>query len=191
MSSVAQAIDPAVVGERLQRLAASVEALELALASQQRQIDALVSEVQSIRQDVLKQGARRPWTDDIRQLTNAIAEVDRKRVADSEQVVKLLNELRKSVSALAESSRNSPRAEGSSSRPRASSSSALADARDAYPYVMKRGETLSGVLQDFNAQAKKDGYRPLTARQVMEFNNIADDRSIQAGQTILLPLVPQ
>src|SRR5690606_32697075 len=111
MSSVAQAIDPAVVGERLQRLAASVEALELALASQQRQIDALVSEVQSIRQDVLKQGARRPWTDDIRQLTNAIAEVDRKRVADSEQVVKLLNELRKSVSALAESSRNSPRAE--------------------------------------------------------------------------------
>jgi ABC-type transporter Mla subunit MlaD len=175
----AQAIDPAVVGERLQRLTSIVESMELTLASQKRQIDALQQEVQNLRDLVTEQNNRRDWASDLKKLADAISEVDRKRIADNEHVVKILGELRKAVSTPAEPA-----------KPARSRSTEIATDK-ALPYVFKRGDTLSGVLQSFNPDAEKKGYRPLTPQQVMDFNKIEDARRIPEGATIMLPLIPQ
>lgn len=189
--AAAQTVDPAVVGERILRLTAAVESLELALASQKRQLDALSAEVQQLRVDAANQGAQRPWVEDMRRLTNAIGEVDRKRIADNEQVIKILGELRKAIGAVAEA----PRASAAPSRPQEPRGrgprAADLGAKKEFPYVIKRGETLSGVLQAFNQDADKQGYRALTAKEVMDYNEITDERRIPEGATILLPLIPK
>lgn len=196
----AQAVDPAVVGERLQRLTSMVESLELALASQKRQIEALGNELQRLREDQLERTGQRPWADDLKRLADAVNEVDRKRVADSEQVVKVLNELRKAVATAAETPKPAPaarsgdgggRREEGGTGAKGPGSAKEPAVEKALPWVMERGQRLSTVVARFNEQAKKEGYQSLTVQQVMKFNNITDDRRIREGSTIQLPLIPR
>lgn len=196
---VAQPVDPAVFGERLQRLTATVESLELALASQKRQIDAISNDLQQVREQLSNQALQRAWSEDLKRIADAVAEVDRKRIADSEQTLKVLNELRKAIGQLAESSssrassaREAPTSSrGSKGSGNTGASSTPSGAEKAVPYVMKRGQTLSGLLVEFNADARKRGYQALTADQVLQFNSIEDARRIQEGATLLFPLIPQ
>ncbi|MBL9134963.1 MAG: LysM peptidoglycan-binding domain-containing protein [Verrucomicrobiales bacterium] len=203
----AQSVDPAVVGERLQRLTATVESLELTVASQRRQIDGLNSEIQRLREEAVNRGNQRPWgedikrlSDDVKRLADAISEVDRKRINDSEQVVKVLNELRKQLAVAAEAPKPAPRTDV---EPRTSSSRGAAarekdkdkdkepQAEKAVSYVFKKGDSLSEVVNGFNAEAKKEGYQTVTIDQVMKFNKIADARRIREGSTIQLPVIPK
>lgn len=224
----AQAVDPAVVGERLQRLAATVDALEATSASQKRQIDGLASELHRLREEntrelanIASRAAQRPWAEDVRRhgddlkrLANAIEEVDRKRAADHEQVLKVLADLRKSVAALAEApppraatprSDRPPRGDRSDKTPdsgagdkgekadKSKSGDTAAEPATpvkAIPYTVGRGETLSLILEGFNADAKKKGYQTLTLQQVMKFNKIADPKKVPVGATLQLPLYP-
>lgn len=207
----AQSVDPAVVGERLQRLSASVESLELGLASQKRQIDTLATEVQKVREESIRQGEKHPWaddtkrlSDDVKRLSEAITEVDRKRIADNEQVIKVLNELKKSIAALAEAPparapRNDPEPRGASGNSSSKSSPKIIKeqpeksepvAEKAIEHVMAKGQRLSDVIVEFNVEAKKKGYQLLSSQQVMKFNKITDDRKIREGAKILLPLFP-
>lgn len=207
----AQSVDPAVVGERLQRLTATVESLELTIASQRRQIDGLNNEIQRLREESVNRGNQRPWAEDIKRLNedvkrlaDGISDVDRKRVADSEQVVRVLNELKKQLAIAIETPKPAPKADV---EPRSSTSRGGGDTarsrdrekdkdRDAAPekavsYVFKKGDSLSEVVNGFNAEAKKEGYQVVTIDQVMKFNKITDARRIPVGSTIQLPVIPK
>lgn len=229
-ASRSQSIDPAVVGERLQRLNATVESLELTAASQKRQIDGLSNDLQKVREETNRElnarAGQRPWADDIKRhnddlkrLADAIAEVDRKRAADHEQVLKILGELRKSITALAEAppvpapNRNppkgasEPRTGSGASRPRAERTERLEPGGDgeattpppaketinvkAFPYTVGKGETLSAILDSFNADAKKKGFQPLSVQQVMKFNKITNANRVREGMVLNLPLYPK
>ncbi|MBX3747719.1 MAG: hypothetical protein KF833_20620 [Verrucomicrobiae bacterium] len=189
-----QPVDPAVFGERLQRLTSAVESLEMALASQRRQIDNLSQELQQVRQDMLDRSQAQPrgGDDDLKRLASAIAEVDRKRIADAEQVLRILGELRKSIAAAAESG---AARSGGASRPATGGARPSRPAEPTpdkeLPYVIKRGQTLSQLLVEFNTDARKHGYRTLTAQQVMDYNQITDATRIPEGATLLFPLYPQ
>lgn len=191
----AATVDPAVVGERLIRIESMMESLEVSLASQKRQIDELANAVQKLREEALQQGNRRPWADDVRRLSSAIEEVDRKRIADSEQVVKVLGDLRKAVAAGAESpkpSKATPPARSGAARSNAPAGSAAKGGEStpekAVPYVFQEGDVLSRVVAEFNEQAKREGYTTLTTDQVMKFNGLKDAKRIPKGATIQLPL---
>jgi hypothetical protein len=196
----AQPIDPAVVGERIQRLTAAVESLELSMASQKRQIDALAGELVKIREemgrqgDAMRQRDARPWADDLKRLADAIAEVDRKRASDGEQVVRVLNELKKAVATGPDTSRSAKAPEPRTTPGRTKAPDADKPAEKppdrALEYVLERGQSLSEVVVSFNEEAKKQGYQPLTTAQVMKFNDIKDDRRIPVGARILLPVIP-
>jgi LysM repeat protein len=192
----AEAIDPAVVGERLQRLTAAVESLEMTLASQQRQIDGLANELQKAREELANHGNQRPWADDMKRLADAINEVDRKRAADGEQVLKVLNELRRSVATSTtteapRSARPSNTAVDRTAVNRNPGRAAETTPDKALPYVIQAGDSLSRVVDEFNKQARQEGYQALTVQQVMKFNNIAEARRIREGQTIQLPVIPK
>lgn len=201
----AQSVDPAVVGERIQRLSATVESLELTVASQRRQIDGLNAEIQRLREEAVNRGNQRPWgddvkrlSDDLKRLADAISEVDRKRITDSEQVVKVLNDLRKQLAAAAEAPKPAPKTEveprtsptrGSAARDKEKDKEVQAE--KAVSYVFKKGDSLSEVVNGFNAEAKKEGYQTVTIDQVMKFNKITDARRIREGATIQLPVIPK
>jgi len=197
-----------VVGERIQRLTAAVESLELSLASQKRQIDALGNEVHKMRDEMSRQGdslrqsnSQRPWADDMKRLADAISEVDRKRAADGEQVVRVLNDLKRAVAASTEIPKPSKAAAGGRAAPgRGGSTEPAAEKggdkpaekppEKALEYVLERGQRLSEVVGSFNEEAKKQGYKTLTVSQVMKFNDIKDDKRIREGTKILLPVIP-
>lgn len=204
----AQPVDPAVVGERLQRLAATVESVELSQASQKRQMDNLGNEVQRLRQevsqasrDMASQGSRRPWaedtkrlTDDVKRLADAIAEVDRKRASDHEQVLKILADLRRAIAAAADSPtpRPAPPARGKDREPDKDPEKDTPSAEpDKYvEHVVQSGQTLSLIVNGFNNSARKQGYKTLTSDQVAKFNKIRDVSKIPEGMKLKLPLVP-
>ncbi len=205
----AQTLDPAVVGERILRLTAAVESLELSMASQKRQIDALGNELYRLRDDMSRQGdllrqssSQRPWGDDMKRLADAISEVDRKRAADGEQVVKVLNELKRAVSASTEIPKTSKAAAGGDSRGgggRGAGTRVAEGGEDrtaekgpdkALEYVLEKGQLVYDVVVSFNEEAKKQGYQTLSVSEVLKFNNIKDDRRIRAGTKILLPVIP-
>ena len=143
--AVAQPIDPAVVGERLQRLSANVEAVELAQSSQKRQLENLGNDVHRLREeisqtskDMASQNARRPWaedtkrlsddikrhSEDLKRLADAVSEVDRKRAADHEQVLKILADLRRAINAAADAPAPPRSSTRSGTEPKASGSGA-------------------------------------------------------------------
>jgi TolA-binding protein len=188
--ATAQTVDPAILGERLQRVLAVVESLEVTVANQQRQIESLGNEVQRLRDDLSQQGQNRAWTTDIKRLGDAVSEVDRKRLADQEQVLKVLNDLKKSVTAAVDAPTRAP------SRPAttpstSASTSGTATPPKALPINVERGQTISDLVRAFNEQASRQGVRPLTITEVMKFNNITDARRVQEGQSVLLPMYPQ
>ena len=201
----AQPLDPAVIGERIQRLTAAVESLELALASQKRQIDALGNELHKVREDVTRQNENqrlanpRPWADELKRLADAISEVDRKRVADGEQVVRVLSDLKKAVASSTEvpkPSRAAPQGKGGAGKGSSEPSTEKPEKeKEKAPekvleYVIERGQRLSDVIGSFNEEAKRQGYQTLSVSQVMKFNNIKDDKKIREGTKIQLPVTP-
>lgn len=217
LPATAQSIDPAVVGERLQRLNATVESLELTTASQRRQIEALGNELHRVREETSRElnsrGSQRPWADDIKRhnddlkrLADAIAEVDRKRIADHEQVLKILGDLKKSIASLAETPPTRPstpraqsggrdsRANSGRSRPERTETPDPADTTPApkvIPYTIGKGETLGTILEAFNADAAKKGYQSVSLQQVMKFNKISNPNRVREGMVLNLPLYPK
>lgn len=189
----AQPIDPAILGERLQRLLAVVESLEVTVATQQRQIESLGNEVQRLRDDLSQQGQNRAWAADVKRLGDAVSEVDRKRLADQEQVLKVLNDLKKSVAAAVDAPTRSPAPSRPATTPSTAAASATGTATPpkALPVTVERGQTISDLVRAFNEQASRQGVRPLTINEVMKFNNITDARRVQEGQSVLLPMYPQ
>lgn len=221
-AAAAQSVDPAIVGERLQRLNATVESLELTAASQRRQIESLSNELHKVREETNREltarGNQRPWAEDIKRhdtdlkrLADAIAEVDRKRIADHEQVLKILGELRKSITTLAEtpparvtppkssSETREPRSgnpgrsrpEPGADKPDKSDKSEDAPAVKAVPYTVGKGESLGIIIDGFNSDAKKKGYQTLSVQQVMKFNKITNANRVREGMVLNLPLYPK
>ncbi|MCC6231435.1 MAG: LysM peptidoglycan-binding domain-containing protein [Verrucomicrobiales bacterium] len=187
--AAAEAVDPAVVGERLQRLNANIEALEQTVASQRRQIESLTAEVSRLRTDAADQKHLRPWAEDLKRVADAVNEVDRKRIADSEQVVKVLNELRKAMAAAAEAPRPSVSRPAPAEPAESGKGGKDAVPEKALPYVVRKGDRLSDVVNSFNAEARKQGYQPITLDQVVKFNKLQGANKIFEGMTLQLPIV--
>lgn len=190
----AEAVDPAVVGERLQRLNANIEALEQTIASQRRQIESLTAEVSRLRSEVGDQKHQRPWAEDLKRVADAVNDVDRKRIADSEQVVKVLGELRKAMAAAAEAPRPpAPRASAPAEPGDSGKGSKDKDKEGtpekALPYTVRKGDRLSDIVASFNAEARKQGYQPITIDQVVKFNKLQGANKIFEGMTLQLPIV--
>jgi chromosome segregation ATPase len=177
----------AVLDERVQRLTATVEALEASLLNQKRQIAALTEEIQRLRDEAARAEARPagPSHEDLQRLADKLAEVDRKRMADNGQVLAALAELRKLPPPAA-----SPRAARARERePEIRPALPALNADQAVEYVVEKGQSLSQIVASFNAEAKKQGYKTLTVDDVMRFNAITDARRLREGQKLQLPLV--
>lgn len=179
--------DVALLDERVARLAATVEALEVAFDSQKRQLAALTEQLQQLRAEAARSAGRNPSYDDLQKLADRLAEVDRKRVADNEQILKALEELRKLPVGTAPTRPASPRAaEREPERP-----APALRAEQAIEHTVGRGQSISQIVAAFNADARRQGFKPLTVDEVMRFNGITDARRLREGQKLQLPLVKE
>jgi nucleoid-associated protein YgaU len=173
-----RAQDTALIEERVKQLKALVDDLTEDKANQKRQIDALVKEVQSLREQLQSQPkGNYASQEDLRELARKIQEVDEKRKADGEHIAKLIENLGKTPASGRTKPPKASAAEGSTSH--------ASLPAQAIEHTIASGDTLSTIAAAYN---KEKGLK-LTADLILKVNDGLDPKKLKVGQVILIPLV--
>lgn len=154
----------AATEEQLNRLRAEVSALQTANVDLQKRLSEVLKELQELRTQAARPSGNYAGADDVKQLAEAIKEVDRKREADRELILGELKKLSKS----------------------GASTPVVADrpptAQRGYEYVVQSGDTISAIVQAYRDQGVK-----VTVDDVLKANSGLNPKSLKVGQKIFIP----
>ena len=169
-----RAEDVAALEERVKRLTGYIQDLQENNAFQKKQIEALVKEVSSLREQQQSQPTTTAASnDDLRELARKVQEIERKRETDRDYLEKEFERLAKLI-------KNTPAASAPVKVP--NSSSDLPP--NALEHTIASGDTLLAIAL---AYSKETG-RKITTDLIMKANPGLDPRKLQPGQKILVPL---
>lgn len=170
--------------ENYKRAMLTIERLEVTSQKQQAEINKLASEVHSLRDELdrLKSRNENAATQEaIKKLQDAILEVDKKRLADSELTATKLKAIGKELSRPLPSRDPAPPA-ASRAEPTRPPTTAATPPEKAYAYKIKDGDTLARIVKDLGAQGFK-----VTQKQVMDTNPGLNWSKLRIGQTVYIP----
>jgi uncharacterized protein (UPF0335 family)/phage tail protein X len=166
--------DAALLEERVKQLMGRVENLEEANAGLKRQIDALVREVSTLRE----QQASQPTTptasrDDLRELVKKVQEIEEKRKADRAWLEKEFEKLAKLASK-----------PGTVAPPPRTNERTSDLPKDALEHPVAPGDTLSTIAA---AYSKETG-RKITVDMILKANPGLVPERMTSGKKILIPV---
>lgn len=172
--------------EELKRLAGQVEDLRASWEAQQQRLRDLERENENLRsalrrlsEETSSKMAGFVTRSDLKNLADAIAEVDRKREADRNVI---LEEIKTGLAKVAASTRNETRRNDPPASPPPSG--------EFHEHIVEAGQNLSMILDAYNAAFKQDGRQTVSLADVKRANpNINIDR-IYVGQKIYIPSPP-
>jgi nucleoid-associated protein YgaU len=167
----------AAVEERLNKLSAHIEDLLAAQAEQQKRIAALSREIESLREQINRPAANYATAEDLRKLAEKLQEIDQKRVADNEKIIKELERLAR----LGGGARSEPPREVKPAEPKPAPAPA-GGTEKGYEYVIQSGDTLSGIV----AACREKGIK-VTVEQILKANPGLNERRLRPGQKIFIP----
>ncbi len=160
--------------ERFTAMNTRVEKLEEAIQTYQQQMHKMAEEIHSLREEISRlsgnNGANAATQRNLDSLTDAIKEVDRKRLADHESVMKALENLRKGVI-------NQPVI-----TPRASASSARSGSEKGFDYTVQSGDNSLRIAE----KLKLNGI-DVTPKQIVDANPDVVWTKLQIGQKVFIP----
>jgi TolA-binding protein len=150
-----------------------------------QRLQALAGDLEELRRSQGQAGANVVTRDQLKDLVEKVNEIDRKRAADKELILKTFKDLQR-LPAPPSVGQHEPRGSSSTGGGAGSGSSAV-DPADTYEYVVKEGELLSEIVAAYNAEYKKKGLGTIRLDQVVAANpGLRPDR-IYAGKKILIP----
>lgn len=161
----------AATEERLNQLNAKVEELQAALVLQQKRLADLAQELQNLREQQNRPGPAFATADDLKRLAEKIQELDRKREADKELILREIEKLAKTAAA-------PPRA----TRPAAIETPPPVGDDKGFEYVIQPGDTLSLIVQAYREKNIK-----VTVKQILQANPGLDEKKLKVGQKIFIP----
>ncbi len=180
-----RAQDVAALDERVKQLRGHVDDLLEDKANQKKQIEALAKEIQGLREHQQNQ----PTTtyasqEDLRKLAEKFQELDAKRKADRELILKEIEKLGKASAGGASSKPpKSPKNQHNPNPPDNPSSGKLP--QNAIEHTIAADDTLSTIAA---AYSKEKGVK-VTTEQIRKANpGIKDEHKLKVGQTVLVPL---
>lgn len=162
----------AATEEKLNKILGQFEDIIAAQKAQQKQLAELSAEISSVRERATRPNEAYATQDDLRKLADAVRDIDRKRIDDSEKIEKQLLELGKTLTAAARKPVREPDPEPA--RP------ALPD--KGYEYVVQSGDTISLIVQ-----AYRDKNIKITIDQVLKANPGLNPNKMKVGQKIFIP----
>ncbi len=169
--------------ERYKRITADMESMLAANLALQKKVAALENELQKVREEqsqLRSANNNNSTTESLKRLAEKIQEVDKKREADKELI---RGDIAKLGKKLLEPAR-------SPSKPVvAPDTGATSD--KGYPYLIQPNDTLSAIVNDFNAQFKAKGMKTITQKQVMDANPNVAWNKLKIGQKIFVPAPPE
>tara|TARA_B100000686_G_C16716971_1_gene932637 strand:+ start:851 stop:1453 length:603 start_codon:yes stop_codon:yes gene_type:complete len=162
--------------ENVNRLQGQLEDLLQSYNSLKKEVDILQIELRKTRAESLKSKPDSITKSDIEGLTKAIREVDRKRSADKELILKEIRNI----------ARNS---NNNNSRPITTTPSTTnRKPQKGFEHTVQSGETISAIIAAYNEQLKIEGSKKRIAlNSVLKANPKLNPRSIQIGQILFIP----
>ena len=159
--------------ENVNRLQGQLNDLQQSYNALKKELDSLKSEVRRSRAESLKSKPNIITQNDVDELAKTIREVDRKRLADKELILK---EIRSFAS------------KSIRSRPSPSQTTKPVKPQKGFDHSVQSGETISAIISAYNEQLKSEGVKKrITLNSVLKANPKLNPRSIQIGQNLFIP----
>lgn len=168
----------AATEERLNKLSAQIDVLVEAKDQLNKKIEGLETEIRDLQTQVSKPTGNYASADDVKQLADAIKEVDKKRQEDNERVVKELQNLGKSLN-------NSVPSRSRPSETRHADPTGEAGAsgsQDGYYYTVQEGDNVAMIAKAYREKGIK-----VTSQQILDANPGVKATSLKVGQKIFIP----
>ncbi len=162
----------AAVEERLNKLEGHIEVLLTAQVQTQKQMAELARELASLREQIGAANGHLASQEDLRRLTEKVAEVDKKRAADSELVARELDKLGKAAAAPI----HRPRP------PAVEDTAPPAGAQKGYEYVIQKGDTISSIVQAYREKGAK-----VTTADILSANPGLNPSKLSVGRKLFIP----
>jgi LysM repeat protein len=188
----AQALN--VDAEEFRRMAGELADLRDASLAQQKRISALQREIEQLR-DAVRDSQDRTVSklgdfatrEDLRKLVDQIKEVDSRRESDRKLILNEFESLGKTLSQAA--ARPVRRRDDTESRPDPKPAEPVKPIEGTFlEYTIQPNESLSVILQHYNAELQKQGRPSVSMKQVVQANPRMNPDRIFAGQKIQLPV---
>jgi len=158
----------AATEEKLNRLSGQIDNLIESQRAQQKHMEALAKAIDALREQMDKPSSNYASAEDLKQLANALKEVDRKRLEDYDKIRDELLGIRKGLlSAPPPPPRDSPRP----SKP-----------EKGFEHTVQSGQTLSAIIQAYH-----DHNVNVTLEQIKKANPGLNPDKIYVGQKIWIP----
>ena len=163
--------------ERFNKLAGQIEDLRSGQDALRRQLETLGKELNSLREQVNRPTGNYASQEDLKLVAEKLKEVDRKRSEDADKIHDDLLNLKKSLSVPPP-----PKAKPAPAPDVGSSSDPSATPSKGYEYVVKKGDTLSIIVQ-----AYRDNNIKVTTDQILKANPGLKPERMKVGQKIFIP----
>jgi len=162
--------------QQINKLNGQVQDLLDAQAVQAKRIDALEKEIAELRD---KSGGSSVAQGDLQKLADQVQEIDKKRQADRELILKEIEKLGKAGGSSGSGHKSPPTA---TTTPTASSSASPGGKENGYEYAVQRNDTLSTIVKAYREQGIK-----VTTDQILKANPGLNPNSLKVGQKIFIP----
>jgi len=162
--------------ERLNKLNGYVQDLLTAQSEQQKRIAALAKEIESLREQQSQPNVGYATAEALKKLAEKVQEIDKKREADKELILKKIEELAKTLAG------PSKKPVVAVPAPTAGDTNAPATPEKGFWYVIQSGDTLSVI-----AEAYREKNIKVTVDQIMKVNEGLNPNRLKVGQKIFIP----
>jgi LysM repeat protein len=195
--SLAVRAQDAATEERLNKLSGSIADLRESQDALKKQIERLAKEIEMLREQTSKPTGNYASADDLKSLVKSIEEVDRKRMKDFDTVDSTLKKLKAELLKPAPGSKKSAvssNGDAGAEKTQAdkttvdkgtadkTSSDKPAGDDKAYPYVIKKGDTLEALVLAYKEKNIK-----ITVDQILKANPGLKPEKMYIGQKIWIP----
>jgi LysM repeat protein len=170
--------------QQINELNGRIQSLQETLDVQKTRISALEKEISDLRDKSSSPGA--PDTasaDDLKKLADQIQEIDKKRQADKELILKEIEKLGKVGGGSAASHKPAPTVSTTATE---NTSPGPAGPQKGYDYTIQRGDTLLAIAKAYRDQGIK-----VTTDQIIKANPGLDPKSLIVGKKIFIPAPAQ
>lgn len=173
--------------QQLDKLSGNIQDIEGQLTQQSKRIDDLEKKVSDMQDKLSTPAANNSASaDDLKKLAEQVQEIDRKRQADNEQILKAIEKLSKGGSAGIESHESHKSAEAappaSNNNDQAPVTGGAGGQQNGYYYVIQSGNTLSAIAKAYQAKGIK-----VTVKQILAANPGLNPGGLYVGQKIFIP----
>ncbi len=163
--------------QQMDKLAGQIQDILATQEQQGKQLAALSKDLADLRDKVNAPAATDTVSrDDLKALATQVQEIDKKRQADRDLILK---EIERAVKVGSAPSRHPTPAASDNNEP---APTAPQKAQKGYEHVIESGETLSAIAKAYNDQGVK-----VTTAQILKANPKLDPRKLYVGQKIFIP----